>query len=353
MKESALGGIRLILAAGLMGAAMGCSSTVFPPPLPVKAVPVDPLATEATRTLLERLAGDYGSVTWSAQQDPAELAYLQQTTGRRPLIVAGDFMDYSPSRVDFGSLPANYTENMIALGRAGHVLTFSWHWNAPSHLRNTKAQPWWSGFYTRATTFDVEAALAHPDSAEYAMILRDIDAIAFELKKIAAAGLPVLWRPLHESEGGWFWWGARGPMPFKQLWRLLFQRLTDHHGIHNLIWVLTSEDPEWYPGDDVVDVVGVDAYPWNRAATLARRWGKLRARFDGRKLVALTEFGGVPDIERMRRAGVTWSWFMSWTGEHGPTSMAPDLVRRVYNSPSVVTLEEQADANRQARAKGD
>lgn len=352
MKNIALRCIGLVLAAGFWGVALGCARTVFPPPLPVAAVPVDPQATAATRLLLAKLAEDYGKVTWSAQQDASELAYLRKTTGHHPLIVAGDFMDYSLSRVAHGSLPAHYTEDMIALGRAGHVLSFSWHWNAPSHLLDTARQPWWSGFYTRATTFDVAAALAHPDSAEYALILRDIDAIALQLKKLAAADLPVLWRPLHESEGGWFWWGARGPEPFKQLWRLLHQRLTEHHGLHNLIWVLTSEDPAWYPGDAVVDVVGVDAYPWNRAATLTGRWGKLRARFDGKKLIALTEFGGVPDIERMRSVGVTWAWFMSWTGENGPSSMPADLVRRVYNSPAVATLEKRTGANQRTDAAG-
>lgn len=339
-----------ILAAGVLGATMGCSRAVFPPPLPVPAVPVDPQATAATRMLLAKLSGDYGKVTWSAQQDAAELAYIQKTTGRSPLIVAGDFMDYSPTRVVHGTLPVHYTEEMIALGRAGHVLAFSWHWNAPAHLLNTADRPWWRGFYTKATTFDVAAALANPGSAEYALILRDIDTIALQLKKLAAAGMPVLWRPLHESEGGWFWWGARGPEPFKQLWRLLYQRLTEHHGLHNLIWVLTSEDPAWYPGDDVVDVVGVDAYPRNRADTLSGRWGKLRARFDGKKLIALTEFGGVPDIERMRSAGVTWSWFMPWTGENGPSSMPADAIIRIYNSPAVVTLEKPPGENQRADA---
>jgi predicted phage gp36 major capsid-like protein len=62
---------------------------------------------------------------------------------------------------------------------------------------------WWSGFYTAATTFDLAAALADKTSANYALLIRDIDAIAAKLKLLQDANVPVVWRPLHEAEGGW------------------------------------------------------------------------------------------------------------------------------------------------------
>jgi mannan endo-1,4-beta-mannosidase len=254
---------------------------------------------------------------------------------------------------------------MIAEEWAGQVQAMCWHWNAPTNLINTVGHEWWRGFYTDSTTFDIAAALANTNSTEYAMVLRDIDAIAVQLKKFASNNIPVLWRPLHESEGGWFWWGAKGPEPFKELWRLLYQRLTIHHGLHNLIWVLTSEDPAWYPGDDVVDVVGVDGYPTDKSDALSGRWQALLTRFDGKKLLALTEFGGVPDIEKMQRFGVWWSWFAPWTGTNGPTAMPNATVIRIYQSPGVVTLDEAnavppkllgltrlADGNMQLTGKG-
>lgn len=319
-----------------------------PPPAPVPATLVDPLATFAARCLMQDLVADYGQQTWSGQQlgqtssqvDLAEINHVQNTSGRKPAIASGDLMDYSPSRVAFQGAPANYSESLMALENAGHVLALCWHWNAPSALLNTTEQPWWRGFYTEATTFDVAAAMANTNSAQYAEILRDIDAIALQLRKFSDAGIPLLWRPLHESEGGWFWWGAKGPTPFKQLWRLLYNRLTGHHGLHNLIWVLTSEDPSWYPGDDVVDIIGVDGYPADRSDALSPRWEALKARFDGRKLIALTEFGGVPDIERMQQFGVWWAYFAPWTGTYGPSSMPAATVIRIYQSPTVITLDE-------------
>lgn len=311
-----------------------------PPPLPVPATLANPQATFAARMLMEDLVKDYGRITWSGQHETNDAWYVLNTSGRKPLIISGDLMDYSPSRVQFQGLPPNYTERMIAEERAGHVQALCWHWNAPTNLINVPGQEWWRGFYSDATTFDVSAALANTNSPEYALLLRDMDAIAVQLKKFSSNNIPVLWRPLHESEGGWFWWGAKGPAPFQQLWRLLYQRLTTHHGLHNLLWVLTSEDPAWYPGDDVVDILGVDAYPTDKSDALSGRWQALQTRFNGKKLLALTEFGGVPDIERMQRFGVWWSWFAPWTGTYGPTAMPTATVVRIYQSPGVFTLDE-------------
>jgi mannan endo-1,4-beta-mannosidase len=252
-------------------------------------------------------------------------------------MVEGDLIDYSPSRVQYGGQPINYTEGYIALQNAGHVLGLCWHWNAPTNLVNAGDWLWWRGFYTQGTTFDVAAALANTNSIEYALLLRDIDAIAVQLKKISSNNIPVLWRPLHEASGGWFWWGAKGSGPFKQLWRLLFNRLTTHHNLHNLIWVLTNEDPNWYPGNDVVDIVGLDAYPSDPTDALSTNWENLKSQFDGIKLLTLSEFGGVPDVERMHIFGVWWSYFSPWGGsfiEGAPTN----TLMRIYQSPEVITL---------------
>jgi mannan endo-1,4-beta-mannosidase len=318
------------------------SLTPVPTPSPPASVPatlVDTQATFAARMLMKALVSDYGQHTWAGQHDSSEISYIQGETGRKPAIVEGDLIDYSPSRVQYGSMPANYTESYIALQSAGHVLGFCWHWNAPTNLLNTASEPWWSGFYTAATTFDVAAALANTNSIEYSLILRDIDAIAVQLEKVSSNNIPVLWRPLHEASGGWFWWGAKGPGPFKQLWRLLFNRLTTYHNLHNLIWVLANEDPDWYPGNDVVDIVGVDAYPADPTDALSTDWQALKPQFDGVKLLALTEFGGVPDVERMHVFGVWWSYFSPWTGSYIEDAPIATLTR-IYQSPEVITLDE-------------
>lgn len=309
----------------------------------------DPKATPQARALMAYLVSQYGAKTLSGQYDQADTDYIRSITGHTPAIRGGDFMDYSPSRIPFGADAKDETEKMIAAAKAGQVVTMSWHWNAPTDLLDTTYKDasgkdinalWYRGFYTNATTFDVQKALADPNSKDYKLLLRDIDAIAVQLQKFQQAGVPVLWRPLHEAQGGWFWWGAKGPGPFKQLWRLMYDRLTDYHHLHNLIWVdCSGTDPSWYPGNDVVDIVGIDEYPSDVTDSLSSSWETLAKQYGGKKLIALTEFGGVPDVAKMAQYGVHWSYFVSWTAKDGPHKMTKADLTRIYREPTVVNQD--------------
>jgi mannan endo-1,4-beta-mannosidase len=323
-------------------------SYAMPKPIPPKLATTKP--SPAARALMKTLVDAYGDQTFSGAISDEDHEYIRTTTGATPAIAAGDLIDYTPSRIEHGVDPSKETERLIAAHRAGQIVTLCWHWNAPANLIDKKEHvdtngnkvdaSWYRGFYTNATTFDFAAALDHPDSREYRLLIRDIDAIAVQLRRLRAASVPVLWRPLHESDGKWFWWGTRGPDQFKKLWRLLFERLTVHHGLDNLIWVYTYNDPNWYPGDDVVDIVGVDAYPSKDNDTLASTWSAALKAFDGRKLIALTEFGGVPDIDRMHRLGIRWSYFASWSGPLGPQKNDRSDLIRIYQSPCVRNLDK-------------
>jgi mannan endo-1,4-beta-mannosidase len=300
----------------------------------------DPHATSQTKALFDLLIRYYGTRTLSGQYGKEEGEYIRSVSGKRPAILGADFMEYSPSRRTFGADPKQETEKAVQSAREGYIITMSWHWNAPSGLLNKKytdkegktvEAQWYKGFYTNATTFDVQKALASPKSEGYRLLLRDIDVIAAELKKFAKANIPVLWRPLHEADGGWFWWGAKGPTACILLWRLMYDRLTHHHNLHNLIWVSsTGTKPDWYPGDAYVDIVGIDAYPSDNADPLSETWETLNRRFDGKKLLALTEFGGVPDTDKMSRYGVRWSYFVTWSGraKKSPSSEVTDRYRQ-------------------------
>lgn len=323
------------------------------PPAPLKAVP-DQLSTprpsREARALFRRLRAAYGKATLSGQYEINESDWVRDKTKQTPAVLGGDFMDYSPSRLEFGADPKDATERYIAAAKKGQILTLSWHWNAPKDLINEMQKDangqernrlWYRGFYTDATTFDVAAALADPNGEGYRLLIRDIDAIAVQLKKLQAARVPVLWRPLHEADGRWFWWGAKGPEPCIKLWRLMHDRLTNHHRLDNLIWVWNSADPAWYPGHDTVDIMSVDVYPSDRQDSLSGIWDELVEQYDGKKMLALAEFPGAPDVDRMFRFGVRWSYFVSWTGSVGPKSTPEDLLLRTYRSRNVLNLGEK------------
>lgn len=308
-----------------------------PSPAAVPAQPCDPEATSKARALLAYLGSVYGKATLTGQIGEGDERSVRRLSGKSSAIVAGDLMDYSPSRRERGAQPGDLSERLIQSARDGSIVSLLWHWNAPSGLDESQ---WYEGFQARATTFDVRRALTSSASWEHRLLLRDIDAIAAELRKFERARVPVLWRPLHEADQEGFWWGVHGPDAFRKLWRLLYDRLTKHHGLHHLLWVCTLSDPSWYPGDDVVDVVGIDAYPSDPLDLLTGEWDRMRERFDGRKMLALTEVAGVPDIEAMHARGVRWSFFISWRGRLGPSFSPDDVVRRTYRSPLAVTLEK-------------
>jgi mannan endo-1,4-beta-mannosidase len=303
----------------------------------------DPQVTEEARALLSRLDDAYGKTTMVGVYNDRDAQYSLDETGERPSIMGGDLLAYSPQEVAHGTHPEREAEveRLIARAKEGYTITLSWHWCSPSGLMETAKEPWFKGFYTEATNFDVAKAMADPTSSDYGLMVRDIDTIAVQLRKLQDAHVPVLWRPLHEAEGGWFWWGAKGPKPFVQLWQMLYDRLTKVDGIHNLIWVYTSGgDPAWYPGDAYVDVVGIDQYPHDLRDPEGQLWDLLRAQFGDRKPLTISEFGGVPDIPRMQRMGEFWSYAVSWSDPEGPKRNSPQELKRIYADPGVKTLPE-------------
>ncbi len=321
----------------------------YAPPEPPASMLADSAATASARALYAFMRSVYGEKIIAGQQDLTEVQYIRQVTGREPAIGAFDLIDYSPSRVACGTRPGRSVENWIDWADQDGIVSLSWHWNAPTDLKdddcntsnNASGEEWWSGFYTRATTFDFAAALADTTSERYDLILRDIDAIAEQLKKFDRADVPVLWRPLHEAAGGWFWWGARGSEAYVKLWRLLYDRLVHHHGLHNLIWVYTHEPnaAAWYPGDDYVDIVSRDVYASSQAATMISDWDDLQTLYGDRKLIALSESGTLPDPEVVTAYGIYWNYMAVWSGSF-IRNIDRDYLTRVFNSPLVITRDE-------------
>lgn len=345
----------------------------FTPPaiLPVSAQLSDASANQNTRSLMNYLTGIYGQKTLAGhQQDESKnlafpsSTYLNLSGGLKPALRSSDFMEYSPTRLAYGANPRNESEESIAWAKQNNgIVSMNWHWNAPANLVNSSEWPWWKGFYTQATTFDLAGALANPNSNERQLILRDIDAISRELLKFQDAGVPVVWRPLHEAQGNangtsgngaWFWWGAAGPDNFKQLWRLMYNRLTTpradasfpggvYPGLHNLIWEFTSSAAKtgylnWYPGDDVVDMIGLDIYT-DPTSSMSGEWYDVLSQYNGRKMIALSESGTLPNASAMNTYNIGWSYFSLWKDGYLDDFTAQQ-VQTLLNDNRIITLNE-------------
>ena len=182
-----------------------------------------------------------------------------------------------------------------------------------------------------------------PDSTDYGLLVRDIDAIAELLKQLQERDIPILWRPLHEAEGGWFWWGAKGPEACVALYRLMYDRMTNHHELNNLVWVWNSVDPSWYPGNDVVDIVSADIYADEGDHSAQKEtFTNLQSLTDDTKLVALGEVGNIPDIEETRAEGAQWAYWVVWNGEFikEEAHNTMKFKKEVYGSEYILTRDE-------------
>ena len=198
----------------------------------------------------------------------------------------------------------------IAEWRAGALVTLMWHmcppgfgqicdWKRDVRSRLTDAR------WTELTTDGTRLNLAWKS---------EIDVLVPFLRQLQDNGVEVLWRPVHELNDGWAWWGGRpGPSGSSKLFRMMHDHLAGK-GLTNLVWVWSVKDvaaeafAEYYPGDRYVDVVGLDS--WMNPFPSLHTYDRLRA-LAGSKPMALAEVGTVPTPSQLAQQP-RWTYFMVW-----------------------------------------
>ena len=309
----------------------------------IAADPVNQAATSETKALYDFLRSNFNKKIISGQTNDW-YDKVKQITGKSPLLRVYDFQHYTQGYAykwvngghTFGAEDDGSVKAAIdwynKTGKKG-IVGFQWHWHSPF---GGKAGT--NTFYTEYTTFDVTKAVV-PGTQENIKIMEDIDAIAAQLKRFQDAKVPVLWRPLHEAGGGWFWWGAKGADASKKLYDIIFDRMTNYHKLNNLIWVWSTPEADWYPGNSKIDMVGHDSYPG------AFNYDTKKNDFDilykitaGEKLIALTENGPIPNPDDCLLLDAPWSLFMTWS-DFLTKENSTQHVKDVYASQNVLTLE--------------
>lgn len=236
-------------------------------------------------------------------------------------------------------------DEVIAHAKAyGYILTLHWHWFFDGDSA-------WTG--KRTSPVDVGRVVT-PGTREHEIAMREMAAAADILEKLQEAGIVVLWRPLHEIDGGWFWWtDLSRPENTAELWRMMFRYFTEERKLNNLIWVYSAgvgdlkKKPvefrqRFYPGPEYVDISGIDLYGVNPVEDEEPYWTFFRAMAEVSpgKMLALGECDEIPNPEKLA-AGRTplWLYAMPWWGT--PSARRPvEHATRFMRHPLVVTLDE-------------
>jgi mannan endo-1,4-beta-mannosidase len=222
----------------------------------------------------------------------------------------------------------------------GGLVTISWHQVNPTTWDGSVNEGPFE--YTQLQmTQDKFNQIFIPESELQVKYLRHIDTIAGYLKQLQDAGVVVLWRPYHEMNGGWFWWGAKSN--YKDLWRGMFNRYTYYHHLNNLIWVWgpnisQSGLESYYPGDDYVDIVGYDGYVditnWDVRTSLSEEIDNIVALSKG-EMITFTELGWLPDLNWLQEDRPEFTWFLCWW-THITDYNSERWINKVYHHPYAI-----------------
>ncbi len=322
--------------------------------------PADKELIPEARGVLKYLESVYGKKTLIGQNKTGDAKKAFEASGKWPAIVSVDLCGWSKEKWD-----ANYKRNLqnaVDAQKAwwkerGGIVSMEWHWANPmgtgGDFKHTQPK--------KGERPDV-GKMVTPGTAEFAAAMEDMKRHADYLEQLRDAHVPVLWRPLHEIEGGWFWWtDMETPENTAKLWRMMFEYLVKERKLHNLIWVYSSalkageksKDVEaieyrqrFYPGSNYVDIAGIDIYvnKWfgwadYRESAYPKAYGIMTKVAPG-KMLALCECQGIPNPDLIAKDGPHWLYCLTWYVGSKADWNPPDWVKQVYPHEQLVTLDE-------------
>ena len=338
---------------------------------------IDKDATKETKALYKNLkeiskknilfahqhATEYGH-GWNGDVNRSD---VKSVTGSYPAMVGVDFSGLSGRpEADIEKTKEDLRKNVVDTYNRGGVTTAAWHFSNPASE---------GGFYWKDGVSLASMALIKPGGSkheEYKEILKNIADFANSVKGRNGKLAPIIFRPYHEFDGEWFWWGKpyTSREDFIAVWQFTVSYLKDTLGVHNFIYAYSPDNKfnteeeflERFPGNDYVDMVGMDNYgDFGRDGdyNIERAIMKLKIVSDygikNNKLAALTETGleSIPNpiwwtetlLKVLKSENMQLSYVLVWRNDtQSPTHFyapfpgqvsAPDFLK-FYNDPYTI-----------------
>ncbi|MBQ8781354.1 MAG: beta-mannosidase [Oscillospiraceae bacterium] len=337
---------------------LSCSSLINDDTYNITAKLSNPNADERTQRLYNFLCDVYGKYSLTGQfadegRKSSEIEKIRAATGKDFAVLGLDVSGYSTCSVANGSDSNTIEYAYDWYTNGGGIVQLCWHWTTPEpYCVNDQNNPWYKSFYKEGSKINLDKAMNGEDQEAYDLLMADIDAMAVELARLRDAGVPVIWRPLHEASGGWFWWGDCKAESYIKLWNAMYDKMTNEHNLTNLIWEWNGQDPAWYPGDETVDIVSYDIYAGNHVySSYSGTFAECVESSSERKLVALSENGCVMDPDLVMRDNARWLFWGTWSDPFtlklgvllNEEYTEKDILIKAYNSDRTLTLDELPD----------
>lgn len=314
---------------------------------PYTCDPVNPDATPEARALLKDLCAISGKYTLSGQHNfPARLSQhsdkLARSAGKYPALWGSDFGFTGGDDKDSMEHRQEMIDEARKQAAQGSIIVFCWHMLRPTEDEPGAPGASWRGSVQARLTDEQWAELITPDTPLHKRWEKYMDAAAGYLKQLRDARIPVLFRPMHENNGSFFWWGGRPGMGgTAELFRQVYARMVYVHHLDNLLWVWNQNGPaptgefiSYFPGHKYADILSYDNY----RELSDRFYYELLDLAEG-KPVALGEIGQ-PFAPELLNTQSKWAFFMGWA----------DIFERWGDDCRSGEAPEQCEA-RQARLK--
>lgn len=302
-------------------------------------------ATPETQKVYKYIATTYRNNIITGQQestwmgsDDYEIDYIYNTTGEKPAIRGLDFMNDDYNGV---------VNRAKQWWNQGGIVTICWHCSKnfdkgynESKVVNDSTKEIITANCLTAEQWDAVLTEGTPENQAF---IAAMDKAGSALQELQKAGVPVLWRPFHEFDGQWFWWGKGGSERFKKLWIMMYNHYTYDLGLNNLIWVLGychnggENLASWYPGNEYCDIIGADTYD-EEGVEAVKLFNPVKTVCAGTKPMALHECGKIPTLQQLQTS--PWGFFMTWHTTYITNDNTASSLKTIYNSDYAITLDE-------------